>query len=497
MMGSDIRIRRDPLAMRMREDQIKEIWGGDPVYPTVNYIQDPNEVIDYRGPDFHEPTPNMAPTYFVAYFKIDPSNLRFLDKTSVERMFGKPIPKDKSFKIKLRTVCLQVLGKDGFDDTFSYGVITIVDGLHFFGCVYGYLDIWAYLWERRRYRWLGNRVWSTACKSVKLLPECAPNSVNYILELLGMRHCAGCQLYRAEGRGSSWDSEGNHIKDAPFGPPFALIQGTLEAEGTTISKSPTKGCPTITRRSVAWVDNEDMEITKKIAKLPTTPDVWNNINVSVLEKPGPLWFHRIKNNNWHSRKHTSSGNLKGSATSKDRQKPKASLTLIDEISSYDWVGTAYTHLIGSLDLVCRFGIGNGSKVVVGMWQVIEYWYYSYFRNGMHVRILEEPNQFPPINNWGPTYRHKVAGEAHCNLSLARQQTSDRRTQYIHRHQDHRLDPVKGYIGIHMSGRHDPKAVVMRADFIAAWFRIGCWINHSGRKNMSIGRITRLSSNITY
>ncbi|XP_058197442.1 protein PLASTID TRANSCRIPTIONALLY ACTIVE 12, chloroplastic [Rhododendron vialii] len=59
MMGRDIRIRRDPLAMRMREDQIKQIWGGDPVYPTVNYIQDPNEVTDFRGAEFHEPTPNM------------------------------------------------------------------------------------------------------------------------------------------------------------------------------------------------------------------------------------------------------------------------------------------------------------------------------------------------------------------------------------------------------------------------------------------------------
>ncbi|XP_073280635.1 protein PLASTID TRANSCRIPTIONALLY ACTIVE 12, chloroplastic isoform X1 [Primulina huaijiensis] len=59
MMGTDIRIRRDPLAMRMREDQIKQIWGGDPVYPTINYIQDPDEVIDFRGPDFHEPTPDV------------------------------------------------------------------------------------------------------------------------------------------------------------------------------------------------------------------------------------------------------------------------------------------------------------------------------------------------------------------------------------------------------------------------------------------------------
>ncbi|KAJ0017495.1 hypothetical protein Pint_10972 [Pistacia integerrima] len=97
MMGTDVRIKRDPLAMRMREDQIKQnswntfhqkhisknekqsismlfqdcapmiifaVWGGDPVYPTVNYIQDPDEVIDYRGPDFHEPTPDM-----LAYLK--------------------------------------------------------------------------------------------------------------------------------------------------------------------------------------------------------------------------------------------------------------------------------------------------------------------------------------------------------------------------------------------------------------------------------------------
>ncbi|KAG9443106.1 hypothetical protein H6P81_018960 [Aristolochia fimbriata] len=69
MMGTDLRIKRDPLAMRMREDQIKEIWGGDPVYPTINYIQDPDEVIDYRGPDFHEPTPNML-SYLMEHGKM-------------------------------------------------------------------------------------------------------------------------------------------------------------------------------------------------------------------------------------------------------------------------------------------------------------------------------------------------------------------------------------------------------------------------------------------
>ncbi|XP_010274510.1 PREDICTED: uncharacterized protein LOC104609823 [Nelumbo nucifera] len=155
---------------------------------------------------------------------------------------------------------------------------------------------------------------------IKLFPDCAPHSVAYTLELLGLHHCAGCQFYRAEGRGSSWDSKGNNINNAPFGPPFALIQGTLEAQGTTFKKIPTEACPPIRRGSVAWVGSgpeffislanhnewrksytvfgsvlpEDMEIAEKIAELPTKPDVWNNINVSVLEKPIPFRFRRIR-----------------------------------------------------------------------------------------------------------------------------------------------------------------------------------------------------------
>ncbi|KAI3710564.1 hypothetical protein L2E82_40348 [Cichorium intybus] len=146
---------------------------------------------------------------------------------------------------------------------------------------------------------------------IKLLPECAPHSVMYILELLTMRHCVGCQFYRAEGRGQSWNSKGHHLKSATFGPPFALIQGTLEAEGVIFNKIPTEECPIIQRGSVAWIGAgpeffislanheewkksytvfgqvlpEDMEIAEKIATLPTIPDVWNNVNVSVLEKP--------------------------------------------------------------------------------------------------------------------------------------------------------------------------------------------------------------------
>lgn len=48
---------------------------------------------------------------------------------------------------------------------------------------------------------------------IQLFPDCAPHSVAYILELLRSRHCAGCQIYRAEGRGYSWDTKGNHISD--------------------------------------------------------------------------------------------------------------------------------------------------------------------------------------------------------------------------------------------------------------------------------------------
>ncbi|CAN1357272.1 hypothetical protein LINPERPRIM_LOCUS44162 [Linum perenne] len=108
-----------------------------------------------------------------------------------------------------------------------------------------------------------------------------------------------------------------HIQ-AAFGPPFALIQGVLEAQGTPFQKVGKEACPIVRRGSVAWVGSgpeffisladhtewkheytvfgsvlpEDMDIAEKIAELPTKPDVWNNINVTVLEKPVPLIFRR-------------------------------------------------------------------------------------------------------------------------------------------------------------------------------------------------------------
>ncbi|CAA7028161.1 unnamed protein product [Microthlaspi erraticum] len=155
---------------------------------------------------------------------------------------------------------------------------------------------------------------------VQLHPECAPHSVFYILNLLTQRHCAGCQFHRAENRGSYWDSQGNHLDNAPYGPPYAMIQGILQPEGNMFSPIPTENCPTISRGSVAWVGSgpeffislanhhewkqaytvfgsvlpEDMEVVERIAGLPTRADVWNSVNVSVLEKPVWLTVRRMK-----------------------------------------------------------------------------------------------------------------------------------------------------------------------------------------------------------
>ncbi|KAA3475409.1 Peptidyl-prolyl cis-trans isomerase [Gossypium australe] len=156
--------------------------------------------------------------------------------------------------------------------------------------------------------------------NVNLFPDCAPHSVYYILELLSLQHCAGCQFYRAESRGNSWDLQGNHIEHAPYGPPYALIQGTVDAYGTVFKDIPQEVCPPIRRGSIAWVGSgpdffislanhhewkkaytvfgqvlpEDMEIVEKISQLPTIPDVWSNVKVAVLERPVPLRFIRMK-----------------------------------------------------------------------------------------------------------------------------------------------------------------------------------------------------------
>lgn len=109
------------------------------------------------------------------------------------------------------------------------------------------------------------------------------------------------------------------LMQALFGPPFALIQGTFESHGSTFKDIPKESCPTIRRGSLAWVKSgpeffislanhnewkkeytvfgsvlsEDMAIVEKISQLPTKPDLWSHVNVSVLEKPVLLRVSRI------------------------------------------------------------------------------------------------------------------------------------------------------------------------------------------------------------
>ncbi|KAG5039852.1 hypothetical protein JHK82_012007 [Glycine max] len=89
-----------------------------------------------------------------------------------------------------------------------------------------------------------------------------------------------------------------------FWSPFALIQGTLEAqggEGSIFKKIPIEDCPTIRRGPVAWwrtvfgsVLPEDMHIADKISILPTKSDVWKNVNVTILKNLVPLMLRRIE-----------------------------------------------------------------------------------------------------------------------------------------------------------------------------------------------------------
>lgn len=66
----------------------------------------------------------------------------------------------------------------------------------------------------------------------QLLPDCAPRSVFYILELLSLRHCAGCHFYRAEGRGEFWDAEGNHVKNVRLNLCVCIYFATIAQSGS-------------------------------------------------------------------------------------------------------------------------------------------------------------------------------------------------------------------------------------------------------------------------
>ncbi|MBC2899657.1 hypothetical protein CFC21_112476 [Triticum aestivum] len=156
---------------------------------------------------------------------------------------------------------------------------------------------------------------------IQLLPDCAPHSVDYFIELLRLHNCAGCRFYRAEGRGHLWDAKGDHVKNAAFGPPYALLQGTLEVDGVAFKEMPKEGCLTVRRGSVAWIGSgpeflisladhaewrdaytvfgsvvpEDMAIAEEMSMLPASTDVWSGVTVRLLKDPVYIKVKRRSN----------------------------------------------------------------------------------------------------------------------------------------------------------------------------------------------------------
>nr|PNR39308.1 hypothetical protein PHYPA_019586 [Physcomitrium patens] len=149
-------------------------------------------------------------------------------------------------------------------------------------------------------------------KWMQLLPDCAPSSVLQILDLAKLTHCAGCRFYRAEGRAGLWDSYGGHnSKMRSTGPPYAVVQGTLEAHHVPFKQIPKEYTPAILRGMVGWlgggpdffisladhvewprkhsvfatVADDDISLIETLAELPTTTATWEGVPIQVLDKP--------------------------------------------------------------------------------------------------------------------------------------------------------------------------------------------------------------------
>ncbi|CAK9196112.1 unnamed protein product [Sphagnum jensenii] len=145
---------------------------------------------------------------------------------------------------------------------------------------------------------------------IQLMPDCAPRSVAYIIELLRLRHCSDCVLYRAEGRAEFWDAQGNHISKTAFGPPYAVLQGILAAQGVPLKDIPMEARLQVKRGMVGWVEGgpdffislanheewyprytifgsvleKNMTLIEELASLSTVPSIWSGVKVGVLKK---------------------------------------------------------------------------------------------------------------------------------------------------------------------------------------------------------------------
>ncbi|KAH7292026.1 hypothetical protein KP509_29G047800 [Ceratopteris richardii] len=146
---------------------------------------------------------------------------------------------------------------------------------------------------------------------IKLLPECAPKSVAYVLEMLKDNRCSGSSYYyRAESRGTIWNELGDRSNQSSIGPPYGLVQGYLENPCSTFKGIEQEACPKVRRGAVGWIANgpdffislanhnewypkytvfglvlsEDLHILEKLVELPTTPSIWEGVHVSLLNQ---------------------------------------------------------------------------------------------------------------------------------------------------------------------------------------------------------------------
>eukprot|EP00850_Spirogloea_muscicola_P017623 SM000153S01612 [mRNA] locus=s153:215509:217152:+ [translate_table: standard] len=146
---------------------------------------------------------------------------------------------------------------------------------------------------------------------MQLRPDWAPATVSYLRDLLQLRHCTGCQFYRAEGLGAAWAADGVPVDGEAPGPPYALLQGTLATDGIPYREIGREAAPIVERgmlcligggpdffislaRHVEWqhghtvfgqVLKQDMAIVEKIVKKETKAETWGQVNVRVLEAP--------------------------------------------------------------------------------------------------------------------------------------------------------------------------------------------------------------------
>lgn len=146
---------------------------------------------------------------------------------------------------------------------------------------------------------------------IKLQVSWAPRTVAYIRDLVRVGYCQGCQLYRAEGRAGIWDEKGALRDPEKKGPPYALVQGTMKADGVLYKRAEKEAAPPIKRGYVALIDGgpdffisladhpewgnshsvfgtvlpEDMALVEEITKRPTKEENWDGTDVLALEDP--------------------------------------------------------------------------------------------------------------------------------------------------------------------------------------------------------------------